>query len=154
MCRPNILYLLLMLVFKFQYGMNSKILFKNSSNCSIRLPSPMLNTVRTGALYIVRWFGLTLTLIGSSTLALNVIRFFCRVGIVRFRHARTPCTYTHLHLQTYYIHTHTHTHIYTHTRTYTRTHTRAHTHTHTHTFTPMHTAPNCIVVISHLYRPM
>ena len=36
----------------------------------------LLNTVRTGAPYIVRWFGLTFTLIGSSTLALNAILFF------------------------------------------------------------------------------
>ena len=82
-----------------------------------------IQTVRTGAPYIVRWFGLTFTLIGSSPLALNAIRLFLLwVGIVRFRHARTPCTYTHLHLQTYYIHTHIHTHTHTRTRTHTRTH--------------------------------
>ena len=42
-----------------------------------------IQTVRTGAPYIVRWFGLTFTLIGSSTLALNAIRLFLLwVGIV------------------------------------------------------------------------
>ena len=63
-------------------------------------------------------------------------------------------TLTYIYRPTTYTHIHTHT--YTHTRTYTRTHTHTltHTHTHTHTFTPIHTAPNCIVVISHLYRPM
>ena len=60
MCRPNKLYLLLILVFKFQYGMKIQ-------TASIRLPSPMLNIVRTGAPYIVGWFGLTFTLIGSPT---------------------------------------------------------------------------------------
>ena len=131
MCRPNILYLLLMLVFNFQYGMNSKILFKNSSNCSAAITYAQHSTYWCTVYRPLVWFNFHAYWFFHVSAKCNP-SFFVGWASCVFGMLELPArTLTYIYRPTTYTHIHTHT--YTHTRTYTRTHTHTLTHTHTHT---------------------